>query len=291
MTIRRLTNGHKSNRQNNFSISTEDLATGLQKSASVLSLMGNSIDEAAALITAGNSTLQDVNSVAAGIRTISLRIVGTEEAKQELESLGEDTTDYIVQTAAKQRATIMDYTAVASNGGRGVDILDANGNYKNTYEIFKEISGVYKEIQEEDKKFGTNRAQALVEVLAGKNRSAIASSILTNGDMLQKVKEYSENSEGSAMAENDKYLQSVNGRVVQLKANLQNLWSDAIDSNALAFFVQIGSALVKMVDNIGLFKVALAGLTGFASLKGAGRANLHSCPSILKMPADLLLVA
>lgn len=154
---------------NNFSISTEDLATGLQKSASVLSLMGNSIDEAAALITAGNSTLQDVNSVAAGIRTISLRIVGTEEAKQELESLGEDTTDYIVQTAAKQRATIMNYTAVASNGGRGVDILDANGNYKNTYEIFKEISGVYKEIQEEDKKFGTNRAQALVEVLAGEH--------------------------------------------------------------------------------------------------------------------------
>lgn len=154
---------------NNFSISTEDLATGLQKSASVLSLMGNSIDEAAALITAGNSTLQDVNSVAAGIRTISLRIVGTEEAKQELESLGEDTTDYIVQTAAKQRATIMNYTAVASNGGKGVDILDANGNYKNTYEIFKEISGVYKEIQEEDKKFGTNRAQALVEVLAGEH--------------------------------------------------------------------------------------------------------------------------
>lgn len=154
---------------NNFSISTEDLATGLQKSASVLSLMGNSIDEAAALITAGNATLQDVNSVAAGIRTISLRIVGTEEAKQELESLGEDTTDYVVQTAAKQRATIMDYTAVASNGGRGVDILDANGNYKNTYEIFKEISGVYKEIQEEDKKFGTNRAQALVEVLAGEH--------------------------------------------------------------------------------------------------------------------------
>ena len=48
-------------------------------------------------------------------------------------------------------------------------LTDANGNYKNTYEIFKEISGVYKEIQEEDKKFGTNRAQALVEVLAGEH--------------------------------------------------------------------------------------------------------------------------
>lgn len=172
---------------NNYSISTEDLATGLQKSASVLSLMGNSFDEAAALITAGNATLQDVDSVSAGLRTISLRIVGTEEAKKELEGLGEDTTDYVVQTAAKQRAIIMDYTAVASNGGKGVDILDENGNYKNTYDILLQIAEVYKEIQEEDQKFGTNRAQALVEVLAGKNRSAIASSILSNSEMLKNV--------------------------------------------------------------------------------------------------------
>lgn len=38
---------------NNYSISTDELSTGLQKSASTLSLMGNTIDETAALITAG----------------------------------------------------------------------------------------------------------------------------------------------------------------------------------------------------------------------------------------------
>lgn len=154
---------------NNYSISTEELATGLQKASSVLSLMGNSFDESAALITAGNATLQDVNSVAAGLRTISLRIVGTEEAKKELEDLGEDVSDYVVQTSAKQRQAILDYTAVASNGGKGFDILDANGNYKNTYEILKGIADIYAEIQAEDKKFGTNRASALVELLAGEH--------------------------------------------------------------------------------------------------------------------------
>ena len=42
-----------------------------------------------------------------------------------------------------------------------------------------------KEIQEEDQKAGTNRAQALVEQLAGKNRSNIVASILQNGDILE----------------------------------------------------------------------------------------------------------
>ena len=128
--------------------------------------MGNSIDEAAALITAGNNTIQDVNSVAAGLRTISLRIVGTEAAKNELSDLGEDVDDYVIRTKAKKREIIKQYTATASNK-EGVDILDSNGNYLNTYEILKRISKVYKEIQEEDKKFGTNRASALIEELAG----------------------------------------------------------------------------------------------------------------------------
>lgn len=61
---------------NNYSISTDELAQGLQKSAATLSLMGNTIDEAAALITTANSVIRDADSVSAGLRTISLRLVG-----------------------------------------------------------------------------------------------------------------------------------------------------------------------------------------------------------------------
>ena len=151
----------------NYAISTDQVATGLQKSGATLSLLGNNIDEAAALITAANTTLQNVDTVSAGIRTISLRIMGTEEAKKELEDLGEDTSDYVVETKAKKRQIIRDYTAVASNGGKGVDILDSNGNNRNMFDVMRDIGAIYKEIQEEDKKYQTNRAQALIEELAG----------------------------------------------------------------------------------------------------------------------------
>lgn len=128
---------------NNYAISTDELARGLQKSGSTLSLLGNTIDQSAAILTAANTTLQDIDSVSAGVRTVALRIMGTEESQKELESLGEQIDDYVVATKSKKQQIIKDYTAVASNGGKGVDILDSNGNYKNTYEI--KIMSPYKE--------------------------------------------------------------------------------------------------------------------------------------------------
>lgn len=156
---------------NRYAVATDELATGLQKSGATLSLMGNNIDESVALLTAANSQIQNIDTVAAGEKVISLRIAGTEEAKKELEELGEDTSDYVVATKAKKQQIIKDYTAVASNGGKGVDILDANGNYKNMFEIMNEIGSIYAELQAEDKKYGENRSMALIEELAGSNHS------------------------------------------------------------------------------------------------------------------------
>ena len=87
----------------NYAISTDQVATGLQKAGATLSLLGNNIDEAAALITAANTTLQDINTVSSGIRTVALRIMGTEEAKSELEELGESVDDYVVETKSKKQ--------------------------------------------------------------------------------------------------------------------------------------------------------------------------------------------
>ena len=100
------------------------------------------------------------------LRTIALRITGTEEAKEELEELGEDTSDFVVQTASKSQEAIKNFTKVASNSFKGFDILDENGNYKSTYDILLGISEIYQEIVETDKKYGSNMANGLLETLA-----------------------------------------------------------------------------------------------------------------------------
>ena len=59
---------------NNFSISTNQLAESLQKSAGTLTVAGNTLDEAIALTVAGNQVLQDPLTVGQSLKTISLRL-------------------------------------------------------------------------------------------------------------------------------------------------------------------------------------------------------------------------
>lgn len=158
----------------------------------------------------------------------------TEEAQEQLSEMGEATDDsFITQTSAKKRQIIMDYTKTASNGYKGFDILDNNGNYKNTYDILLGIAEIYKEIQADDKKFGTNRASALIEEMAGKNRSSILSAILANPDILKNAKESSENADGSAMAENEKYLGSIEAKMKALETQSEEFWSTFIASDTV----------------------------------------------------------
>lgn len=260
---------------NNFSISTDQLAVGLQNAAAVLKTQGNDIDESIALITAANSIVQDASKASAGMRTISLRIAGTETAKKELEEFGESVDDYIVQTKSKTRDMIKAYTAVASNNGKGIDVLDSNGNLRDTYHILLDISKVYKEIQEEDKKNGTNRANALVEYLAGKNRSNIAASVLSSPDLLENVYKSSSKSEGSAMEENQKYLESISGHLAQLKNSIQEVVFDTIDSDFLKFWIDVAKATTDVVKNVGLLKAILITVVSMGGAKKLGLFNYN----------------
>ena len=200
----------------------------------------------------------------------------TEEAQKELAELGEETDDYVVATKAKKQQIIKDYTAVPSNNGKGVDILDENGNYRNTYSILKDISEIYSEIQKQDKAMGTNRAQALIEELAGKNRSNILSSLLTNGSLLEQVKETSEHSDNSALEENQKYLESTEANIAQLQTQLQELATVTINSDMFKGVIDTATAFLNIVtqilDKLPLLSTAIGGLAGFKLSKaGLGK--------------------
>lgn len=262
---------------NNYAISTDELATALQKSSATLSLMGNTIDEAASLVTTANATIQDADSVSAGLRTISLRLVGTEEAEKELSVMNEEVDAFVKATNSKKQQIIKDYTAVASNNYQGFDILDSNGNYKNTYEILLGIAKVYKEIQEQDKKLGTNHATALIEELAGKNRSNIASAILQDPTQLEAVKKSSENSKGSAQKELEKFLDSIDGKMLQLENRASQFWATFIKSDTIKNGISLVTTLIegvtKLVDTAHTLPALATTITGILSIKD-GRGKL-----------------
>lgn len=258
---------------NNYSISTDGLATALKDSASALVTANNDLNEAVSLTTAGNAITQDPPKVGAGLRTISLRLVGTEEAKQELSDLGEE-TDGMITTVSKLRDTIMDATKAASSDGKGFDILDSNGNYKSTYEIMQGLADLYDNIVKKDKELGTNNLNLLLETIAGKNRANIAASILQNGDMLRSVYEDAQNSEGSAEKELNSYLDSIDGKMAQLENRAQEFWFKVIDSETIKNGIDLLSTLLKgatdFVDTVGLLPTILTGVAAALSFKNVG---------------------
>lgn len=130
---------------NNFPISVAELAEGMNNAGSALAAAGNSFEQSIALLTASNTTVQNISKASTGLRTITARIRGT---RMELDDLGES-----IETAKYEEALdILTKHKVA---------LTENGEYRTTYDILKNIADVWSEL--------TSMEQAsIAEQLAGK---------------------------------------------------------------------------------------------------------------------------
>lgn len=205
-----------------------------------------------------------------GLKTVSLRIRGTEAAKNELEAAGED-TEGMVTSVSKLRDLIMDLTKVKANNFKGFDILTNSGDYKDTYDILLGIAKIWEDIGKGQQ--GDLRQANILESLAGKNRANVIASVLQNPDLLEKGYTTALNSEGSAAKENEAVLNSISGKVQIFKSTLEEMWNHTIDSNLMKSIVDLGTSIVDVVDKVGMLNIALVGLSSFAGAKGLGERN------------------
>lgn len=193
-------------------------------------------------------------------------MVGTTTAKDELQALGEDVDDFVVQTESKLRESIMNLTKVASNGYKGFDILDENGNYKSFYERMLGLSEIYEELQEQDKKLGNNSATALIELIAGKNRSAIAGAVLSSPEILKESYDLAMKAEGSSAEELAKALDTVDAKFQQLSNQAQEFWYKLIDSDTIKNGITLLTELLGLATDF----VDIFGALGTAGIIGGG---------------------
>lgn len=257
---------------NNFPISTSELAESLQRSAAALKVAGNDINEAIALTVAGNSILQDPDSVASGLRTISMRLTGT--TASELTAIGED-TEGLIETTSKLRDTIRSLTAV--NGKMGVSITDSVGKYKSTFEILSEIADRWEDIAKQDAIDGKNRQNAIMESVAGKNRAAIFAAIMQSPELLKQAYEEVQDASGSAQKELDTYLESTEAHLKKLTNSVQEMWDTTLNSDFLNFFIDLGTIVTNLTTKAGgLIPVASAFVGIIGSLaKNVGGENCY----------------
>lgn len=99
--------------------------------------------------------------------------------------------------------------------------------------------------------------------MGGKRQANILSSLISNFETVEEVIETSMNSSGSAMAENAKWMDSVAGKSEQLTNSMQAMWNNALNSDAIKYFLTVANNIIKVVDSVGLLTTALAGVATY----------------------------
>lgn len=231
---------------NAFAITSTGVGDALQRSAAAMNAAGNSLDETIALITAANTIVQNPESVGTTMKTLSMYL---RAAKTEAEEAGES-TDGMADSMSELRSEIMRLT------GNRIDIQIDEDSFKSTYQILKELS----EIWDEEWLTDVSRANIL-EMIGGKRNANVVSALLKNFDIAEKALKTSAESAGSALAENEKYLDSIQGKIQKFQASWQALSSSIINTELVKGIVDAGRLFVEgitwMTDSLGGLGVAI----------------------------------
>ena len=232
---------------NNFAISSEGIGTALQKSASSLAAAGNSLDESVALITGMNSVVQDPEIVGTALKTLSMYL---RAAKTDAEAAGE-ATDGMASSVSELRDQLLTLTK-----GK-VDIMIDSENFKSTYQIMKELASVWEDLSDID-------TANILELIGGKRNATAVTSLLKNFQDAEDALQTAQNSEGSALAENEKQLDSISGKVAVLNASFEELSNKLISSDVIKWLADVANALLKILNFLGDIKFLLPALTAAA---------------------------
>ena len=244
---------------NNLPISSGALGTALQKSASALAAANNTFSESAAMIAAANSVVQNEEVTGTALKTISMYL---RAAKTEAEEAGIE-TEGMADSVSKLRQEILDLT------DSKVDIILDDETFKSTYQIIKELSEVWNEL--------SDITQAnILEKIGGKRNANINAALIENFDIAIKAVELAEKANGSALAENEKFLDSIAGHINQLKVNYEDLSQTVIDSDLVKFGVDflsgITGGLNDIIKNFGTLQTLIPIIAGsLSAFKDVGR--------------------
>lgn len=227
-------------------VTAKDLGEILTRSSAAMSAANNTLEETIALGTAANAVIQDADTVGTTLKSLSMYL---RAAKTDAENAGIE-VDGMANSVSELRSELKSLT--------GVDIMLDSKNFKSTYQIMKELSQVWSGL--------SDVTQANVTKMIGGKRNANAvSAILNNFSVAESTMESAANSANVAWAENEKYLDSIQGRLEQLNASFQALSVDTLDSDLVKSLVSFATAAVKAADGLVKFTGAFPAAAFFTT--------------------------
>lgn len=225
---------------NTEATSSAGIGEALKRSASSLSVAGANVNEAAALAAAMNTTVQNSEKVGTTLKTASMYL---RAAKTEAEDMGES-TEGMADSVSKLRKELKALT--------GVDIMKSDNTFKGIFQQYRELAAVWNS----DKLSDVSKANVL-NLLGGKRNADAISGLLENWEIAERALKTAENSSGSALAENEKYLDSVNGKIAQLKAQFEDISRSVLSSDILKTLADIVQRILTVANGLAKVKMLL----------------------------------
>lgn len=207
---------------NNFAVSSSDIATNLGKASSVMANAGNSMEQMIGLMTAGTEVTRNASKVANGLKTITLRLQGMDDE------------------GGKSLELMSQMEGLFNKLGKTV--YNTDGTLKNTYDLLGELADVYPTLTAAEKAYVT-------ETIAGKYQAQNAAAILSNWKTAVDATATALDSQGSAMKENSKYLDSIQGKMATFNSAFEQLSQSVMSSDLIKWFIDLGTAIVNIANS------------------------------------------
>ena len=151
--------------------------------------------------------------------------------------------------------------------GKGISLKDANGDFRDTYDILLDISKVWNDMSKMDQ-------AALAEKISGNRQQNVLFSILTNFNEAEKAMSLMDDSAGALTSSYETYLDSVQGKINQFKASWTELANTVISSDFLKGAVDSARTFLELLNGItgaiGSLPTMIGAIAGAASFRGHG---------------------
>lgn len=143
----------------------------------------------------------------------------------------------------------------------GIKMRDTNG-------IFKDTSIILRDVADNWKTFDKNQQNAIATAAAGTYQRNNFIALMENYSRAMELSETAANSSGIALKKYDAYVESLDGKINRLKANIEGLTLNIIDDKAIKNIITANANIVAFVDKTNLLKTGLNGLIFTGIVKG-----------------------
>lgn len=160
-----------------------------------------------------------------------------------------------------------------------IAIYNQEGQIRSLYEILTDVNKIWKDLDKNEQAYYLN-------IQAGANQTASLAAILSNFKAALDATATAYDSTGSAVKENERFMESLSAQLQQLKSAWEAFSNSVIQSDFVKFFLSAGTSVLKAFNNdIGVtvtqFGLLTGVLTGAISLIGQFGTNLTAAIPVL----------